>query len=220
MIVALAAFAFLLQTAAVTPTPEATPTPKPVSAGPRTLQDVARERRLTTAGKGKGSLGTITMGPSTSGAAPATSSAKANGTPAASADGEPARDPEPSSADVRVVSASNDGIVDAGGGVRVTGSVRNAGDRTACGILLSVKILDSRGQFLASSQAVPDVPILAPGEISSFHVTVQAPPGVRGARTSPERKDLTDGSTTMPGDWKLLGGSEASVASATESCPK
>ena len=101
-----------------------------------------------------------------------------------------------------------------------SGSVRNAGDRPVCGIVITVRILDSRGQYLASGQASPDVGLLAPGEMTSFHATVQAPPGVRGARTNPDRKDVTDGSTSMAGDWKLLGGAEASIASASENCPK
>jgi len=120
---------------------------------------------------------------------------------------------------VRVVSVSNDGIVDAAGGVRVAGTIRNAGDQTVCGIVILVRILDSRGAYLSSSQTPPDVTILPSGETTSFHTTVQAPPGIRGARTSPDRRDVTDGSTTMAGDWRLLGGAEAKVVDATP-CPK
>jgi hypothetical protein len=207
----------LFQAAAATPTPvpaaTRTPTPRPVSAGPRTLQDVARERRLSGA-KGKGSLGTISAGPSTSSPAPKVSpevGAAAASTPA----------PEPASAAyVRVASASNDGIVDSTGGVRVLGTVRNAGSGAVCNVVIAVKIFDSRGNYLASGQTAPDVAVIPPGEIVSFHTTVQAPPGVRGALRNPDRKDLTEGSTTMGGEWKLLGGTEASVASATEDCAR
>jgi hypothetical protein len=125
----------------------------------------------------------------------------------------------PGAADVRVVTVSNDGIVDATGGVRVTGTIRNAGDQTVCGVVILVRILDSRGAYLSSSQTAPDVTILPSGETTSFHTTVQAPPGIRGARTNPDRRDLTDGSTTMAGDWRLLGGAEAKVVDATP-CPK
>jgi hypothetical protein len=214
------ALTMLLQAAAVTPTaaPEPTlaPTPTPAARGlvrPRTLQDVARERHLKTSAETKGTPRTITLGPAAGGTPGATPSAS----PAAT--GETPTDSAPSAADVRVVSVSNDGIVDAAGGVRVAGTIRNAGDQTVCGIVILVRILDSRGAYLSSSQTPPDVTILPSGETTSFHTTVQAPPGIRGARTSPDRRDVTDGSTTMAGDWKLLGGAEAKVVDASP-CPK
>ena len=114
---------------------------------------------------------------------------------------------------------SNDGVVDPGGLVRVSGTVRNGGDQTVCGVAILVKILDSRSNYLASAQIAPDVNILPAGETSSFHANVQAPPGVRGTRVSLDRKSGTDGSTTMAGDWKVLGGAEARVVDAS-ACPK
>lgn len=207
----------LLQAAAATPaaTPVPTPTPRPVYAGPRTLQDVARERRLGGASKGKGSVGTISAGPSTASTA-TQPPAEPGATPAATP--EPATDD--SSASVRVATVSNDGIVDGTGVVRVHGTVRNAGFKHVCNVFINVKILDSRGNYLSSGQATPDVTVIAPGEIVSFQGRVQAPPGVRGARTNPDRKDVSEGSTTMGGDWRLLGGTEAAVASASEDCGK
>jgi hypothetical protein len=62
--------------------------------------------------------------------------------------------------------------------------------------------------------------VIPPGEVVSFHTIVQAPPGVRGARTTADRKDVTEGSTTMSGEWKVLGGSDATVTSASEDCGK
>ena len=189
---------------------------RPSAAGPRTLQDVARERKLAT-GTGKGSLGTISLGPSTASPPP-------KGTPEASPSPSPTPESEPeaavSTASVRVSTASNDGIVDAAGAVRVNGTIKNAGFKPACNVVIAVKILDSRGFYLASGQATPDVAVIQPGEIVSFHTSVQAPPGVRGARTSPDRKDTSEGSTSMGGDWKLLGGTEASIANASEDCVK
>ena len=88
-----------------------------------------------------------------------------------------------------------------------------------CGVAILVKILDSKGNYLASAQIAPDVNVLPARETSSFHASVQAPPGVRGARVNPDRRDVTDGSTTMAGDWKLLGGAEAKVVDAS-ACPK
>ncbi len=225
-----AAFAFgvLLQTAAVTPTPapEATPapTPTPVARGltrPRTLQDVARERHLKTGAETKGTPRSITLGPAAAGAAAAgTAGTRPSGTPAPGLE-TPPPGPEStppdgvSAADVRVVSASNDGVVDQTGGVRVSGTIRNTGYQTACGIVLLVTILDNRGAYLSSGQTSPDVTILPSGETTSFHTIVQAPPGVRGARVNPDRRDVTDGSTSMAGDWKLLGASEAKVVDAS-----
>ena len=214
------ALTMLLQAAAVTPTPAPkptlAPTPTPAARGlvrPRTLQDVARERHLKTSSETKGPSRTITLGPAAGGTSGATPSAS----PAAT--GEAPADSAPSAADVRVVTVSNDGIVDAAGGVRVAGTIQNAGDQTVCGVVILVRILDSRGAYLSSSQTPPDVTILPSGETTSFHTTVQAPPGIRGARTNPDRRDVTDGSTTMAGDWRLLGGAEAKVVDATP-CPK
>jgi hypothetical protein len=214
------ALTMLLQAAAVTPTPAPkptlAPTPTPAARGlvrPRTLQDVARERHLKTSSETKGTPRTITLGPAAGGTPGATPSASLAAT------GEAPADSAPSAADVRVVTVSNDGIVDAAGGVRVAGTIRNAGDQTVCGVVILVRILDSRGAYLSSSQTPPDVTILPSGETTSFHTTVQAPPGIRGARTNPDRRDVTDGSTTMAGDWRLLGGAEAKVVDATP-CPK
>jgi hypothetical protein len=218
------ALTMLLQAAAVTPTPapEPTlaPTPTPAARGlvrPRTLQDLARERHLRTGADTKGTPRTITLGPAAGGAPGATPGVTPSASPEATGDA-PAGTAS-SAADVRVVTVSNDGIVDATGGVRVAGTIRNAGDQTVCGVVILVRILDSRGAYLSSSQTPPDVTILPSGETTSFHTTVQAPPGIRGARTNPDRRDVTDGSTTMAGDWRLLGGAEAKVVDATP-CPR
>jgi hypothetical protein len=212
----------LLQAAAATPspTPDATPMPTPTATPsthglvrPRTLQDFARERRLKTTPDAKGTGTTITLG-----AAPGTASASPpSASPAAGVEA-PAVD-TPSAADVRIVAVSNDGIVDAVGAVRVSGTIRNAGDYAVCSVVILVKILDNKGNYLASAQTPPDVNILSARETTSFHTSVQAPPGVRGARTSPDSRDVTEGSTTMAGDWKLLGGAEAKVVDAAP-CPK
>ncbi len=206
----------LLEVAAAAPGATPTPTPTPTVRGlvrPRTLQDVARERRLKTGSDAKGSVSTITVGPApgaTPGAAPSASPAAGGDAPAADA---------PSASDLRVVDVSNDGVVDPAGLVRVSGTVRNGGDQTVCGVAILVRILDNKGNYLASAQTAPDVNVLPARETSSFHANVQAPPGVRGARVNPDRRDLTDGSTTMAGEWKLLGGAEAKVVDAS-ACPK
>lgn len=208
----------LLQVAAAAPkvTPTPTPTATPAVRGlvrPRTLQDVARERRLKTGPDAKGSVSTITLGPAP-GATPASTP---SASPVADADA-PAVD-APSAAEVRVVSVSNDRVVDPAGLVRVSGTVRNGGDQAVCGVAILVRILDRKGNYLASAQTTPDVNILPAKETSSFHASVQAPPGVRGSRVDPDRRDVTDGSTTMAGDWTLLGGTEAKVVDAS-ACPK
>ena len=217
----LAVFALvLLQAAAAAPDATPTPTPTPTVPGlvrPRTLQDVARERRLKTGPDAKGTGTTITLGPAP-GATPAfTPVSPPSASPAASGD-TPAGD-APIASDVRVVAVSNDGVVDPAGLVRVSGTVRNGGDQTVCGVAILVRILDRKGNYLASAQTAPDVNILPARETSSFHASVQAPPGVRGTRVDPDRRDVTDGSTTMAGDWKLLGGAEAKVVDAS-ACPK
>ena len=94
----------------------------------------------------------------------------------------------------------------------MAGTIRNAGDQTVCGVVILVRILDSKGNVpLVRRRRRRTCTILPSGETTSFHTIVQAPPGVRGARVNPDRRDVTDGSTTMAGDWKLLGGAEAKV---------
>ena len=216
----LAAFALvLLQAAAAAPdaTPTPTPTPAPTVRGlvrPRTLQDIARERRLKTGPDAKSTGTTITLGPAP-GATPASTP---SASPAAGGDA-PAGDAPPSASDVRVVAVSNDGVVDPTGLVRVSGTVRNGGDQTVCGVAILVRILDSKGNYLASAQTAPDVNVLPARETASFHASVQAPPGVRGGRVNTNRRDVGDGSTTMAGDWTLLGGAEAKVVDAS-ACAK
>lgn len=217
------ALAVLLQAGAssASPAPVTTPSPTPTPSAPafvrpRTLQDLARERRLKTSPDAKRAPAGITLGPAP-GAAPS-----ASASPAATAEapaGEPPAGEAPRAEDIRVVSVSNDGIVDAVGAVRVSGTIRNAGFQTVCGVVLLVKILDNKGNYLASAQTPPDVNVLPSGETTSFHVSVQAPPGIRGARTNPDRRDLTEGSTTMAGDWKVLGGAEAKAVDVS-SCAK
>ena len=135
------ALTLLLQAAAATPTPAPkpalapTPTPTPVARGlvrPRTLQDLARERRLQTGADPKGTARAITLGP----AAGVTPGVTPSASPAAT--GEAPVESAVSAADVRVVSVSNDGIVDANGGVRVTGTIRNAGYQTVCNVMILV----------------------------------------------------------------------------------
>lgn len=219
----LAAFALFLQTAAATPAatpapaPTATPTPTRASFQPRTLQDIARDLRLKTGQEAKGGGSVIQVTPS-AGRTP-------GATPAASPSASPGRaeqtptDNSSSFTEVRVVSVSSDGIVDPAGVVRVAGTIRNSGDRPVCSVSIVVKIFDTRGTYLASTQTAADVNILPVGETASFHANIQAPPGVRGARLDPDRRDVTEGSTTMAGDWRVLGQTEAKVADAT-SCPK
>jgi hypothetical protein len=209
----------LMQAAAATPSPAPTPTPRPAAAGPRTLQDVARERKLSGAAKGKGSLGTISVGPSTGSPAPSSAS-EPGATPEAGVEPSPVPTQTPSSASVRVTTVANDGIVDSTGGVRVNGTVRNSGSNPACNVVVTVRIMDSHGDYLSSAQASPDTALVQPGEVVSFRTIVQAPPGVRGARSERDRKDVTEGSSTYAGEWKVLGGTEASVVSATEDCPR
>lgn len=214
-----AALLVLLQVATATPNASPTPTPTPTVRGlvrPRTLQDVARERRLKTGPDAKGSVSEIKLGPA-AGASPAT-------TPGSTPSASPTANAEtlaeaPSASDVRVMAVSSDGLVDSVGLVRVSGTVRNMGDQAVCSVAILVKIFDSKGDYLASAQTTSDVNVLPAKETSSFHASVQAPPGVRGGRANPDRRDLTDGSTTMGGDWKVLGGTEAKVVDVS-ACPK
>jgi hypothetical protein len=231
VLVNLALLTLLLQTAAATPAatpttvpapaPTATPTPIRASFQPRTLQDIARDLRLKTGPDAKSGGSVIEVTPSSGkmpGAAPASSTAAAPSASPGPGEKTPT-DNSSSFTEVRVVSVSSDGIVDPAGVVRVAGTIRNAGDRPVCSVSILVKIFDSRGTYLSSTQTAADVNILPVGETASFHASIQAPPGVRGARLNPDRRDVTEGSTSMGGDWRLLGDTEAKVVDAT-SCPK
>jgi hypothetical protein len=165
----------------------------------------------------KGSVSTISVGPGPGATLASTPAATPSESPAPS--GEAPAGDAANVSEVRVVAVSNDGVVDSVGLVRVSGTVRNGGDQTVCGVAILVRILDNRGNYLASAQTTADVNLLPPRETASFHAIVQAPPGVRGGRVNPDRRDVTDGSTTMAGDWKVLGGSEAKVVDAS-ACPK
>ncbi len=114
------------------PTPAPTPdAPPPASAGPRTLQDVARERRLRGARRARAALGTLTVGPST--ASPTPKATPDAPEPRRRPKRRPKRRPSRNAGGRRRASASRrsrtTAIVDGVGAVRVNGTVRNTGSR-------------------------------------------------------------------------------------------
>jgi len=212
------AFLILFQTVAATPTPTPAPTPKrtPVVATPgRTLSDVARERKLQQARGEAPRPGLLTVAPSGGGIG-------ARGTepspkPADAAAAVPPAGHQPV---VFVNSAEHNDMVSGNGQVRVSGSVRNAGEAPACDVVLTVRLYDEKGVYLASGSGRIDEPLLRPGASSSFGFLVQVPPGVAGSR---KQKSLgygtTGGGVSLEGSWRTLGRAEAEVALGGGACP-
>jgi len=179
--------ALFLAAPAVTPT--AVPKPTPVTAAdpaqPRTLADIARERK----GREKGS-GTFAV----AGAASPDGAEEGVGHPAEAGAGPPPI--------VRVEDVKRSGVGRAGR-VEVTGQVRNTGAVAACSVSLTIRVYDERGHLLVSGTAHPSPTRLAAGATASFRGSVQVPPLV----LSPENRVSVD-----KGDVRYLGRAEAEVA--------
>ena len=218
----------LLQTAAAspTPTPAVTPAPTPTpaarkttlgsssatSGGTRTLSDVARERKLKKAeGEPSAKKGSVSVASGSAGDGPS-ASPTVTGTVA------------PGSGRVLPIvvvdAVHHDDVVGVNGQVRVSGSVRNAGNVPACDVSVTVRLYDDRGGYLVSGAARADEPILRPGGSSSFAVWVQVPPGVVGAmRPTGPGSGPVSGSVTLEGNWRTLGRADAEIQSVADACP-
>lgn len=204
MILALIVF-LAAQAASATPTatPTATPatptpfpTPTPVAAAdpyhPRSLAEIARERRL-------GRL-------SSSGAVVVTTP-EPEPVPSGS---RPARRLGP----VRVEDVQENGAV-TDGFVSVYGTVRNTGRMAACRVTIFLRLYDDHGVLLSTGETTTDLKIVEPGEAVAFGGIVKAPAGVRGSR---ERKPdpLVDGTAST--NWQRVGRVEAEITGVSEEC--
>jgi hypothetical protein len=192
-----------------TPMPKRAPVPATGQYGrPRTLSDVARERKLAI-GKGGGNVSVA------SGSGGGT--AKASPSPDGGAVATPADDGlRPN---LVVESVRTNDTVGQRGETAVFGNVRNSGRAGACNVRLAIKVFDDRGVYLASGEAAADVSLINPGETVSFAATIQLPPGVAGAR---REKNLGYGTTgsggTLEGQWRTLGAAEAAVSTFSANC--
>lgn len=177
-----------------TPTP--IPTPTPVAAAdpyhPRSLAEIARERRL---GRLSGSGAVVVTTP------------KPEPVPSGS---PPARRPGP----VRVEDVQENGAV-TDGFVSVYGTVRNTGRVAACRVRIFLRLYDDHGVLLSTGETTTDLKIVEPGDAVAFGGIVKAPAGVRGSR---ERKPdpLVDG--TAPTNWQRVGHVEAEITDVSEEC--
>ena len=198
------------QAASATPTatPAATPapllSPTPVAAAdpyhPRTLSEIAKERRL---GRLSGSGAAVVTTPE-----PALRAAS----PSSSIPPEPA--PARRAETVRVEKVQENGAV-TDGSVSVYGTVRNSGRTAACRVRIFLRLYDVHGVLLSTGETTTDLKVVGPGEAVTFGGMVRVPAGVRGSR---ERKPdpLVDG--MAPTNWQRVGRVEAEVLDASEEC--
>ncbi|MEO8586204.1 MAG: hypothetical protein ABI584_08580 [Acidobacteriota bacterium] len=196
-------------TPAPTPTalPEAkapVPTATPVSAAnpnrPRSLSELAKERRLGRL-TGTGSVLVTTPEPEP---APA-------GTPAAPAGMSAAAR---RAGALRVEDAQDNGVV-ADGRVSVYGWVRNTGRVPLCRVRIFLTLYDDHGVLLSTGETTTDLKIVSAGEAVTFGGTVKAPAGLRG---SSERKPdlLVDGRSAT--NWQRVGRVQAEIIDASDEC--
>jgi hypothetical protein len=198
---------FAAQASSATPAPSPTPTPvaatpvrtpSPVPAAdprrPRSLSDIARERRL---GRLTGAGAVVVTTP------------------------EPEPDPAPSgtpsarrAGPVRVEDVQDNGAV-TDGFVSVYGTVRNTGRVPACRVKIFLRLYDDHGVLLSTGETTTDLKIVAPGEAVTFGGIVRAPAGLRGSR---ERKadPLVDGPTST--NWQRVGRVDAEITDVSDVC--
>jgi hypothetical protein len=193
------------------PTPTALPsTPTPVSTAtpvaaadpnrPRTLSELAKERRL---GRLTGTGAALVTTPEPE-PAPA-------GTPAASPVVFAAAR---RSGMLRVEDVQDNGAV-ADGRVSVYGRVRNTGRVPLCRIRIFLTLFDDHGVLLSTGETTTDLKIVSAGEAVTFGGTVKAPAGLRG---SSERKPdlLVDGRSAT--NWQRVGRVQAEIIDASDEC--
>jgi hypothetical protein len=175
-----------------TPIPIPTPVPAADPYRPRSLSEIARERRLgRLSGSGAAVVTTPEPEPVPSGA------------PAAHRQGP-----------VRVEDVQDTGAV-TDGFVSVYGTVRNTGHVAACRVRILLRLYDDHGVLLSTGETTTDLKIVGPGEAVAFGGIVKAPAGVRGSR---ERKPdpLVDRTTST--NWQRVGHVEAEISGLSEEC--
>lgn len=196
-------------TPAPTPTalPEAkapVPTATPVAAAnpnrPRSLSELAKERRL---GRLTGTGAALVTTPEPE-PAPA-------GTPAASAGMSAAAR---RAGMLRVEDVQDNGAV-ADGRVSIYGRVRNTGRVPLCRVRIFLTLFDDHGVLLSTGETTTDLKIVSAGETVTFGGAVKAPAGLRG---SSERKPdlLVDGRSAT--NWQRVGRVQAEIIDASDEC--
>ena len=191
----------LLAAQASTSTPAATPTVTPVAAAdpyrPRSLSELAKDRRLGRL-TGVGAAVVTTPGP------------EQEPTPAISTTSAAAR----RSGMLRVEDVQ-DNVAVSDGRVSVFGTVRNIGRVPLCRVRIFLKLYDDHGVLLSIGETTTDLKIVAAGEVVTFGGTVKAPAGLRG---SSERKPdpLADGRSAT--NWQRVGRVQVEVIDAGDEC--
>jgi len=201
--------------ATATPTPTATPlapapvpTATPVAAAdpfrPRSLSELAKERRLGRL-TGTGAAVVTTPEPEPAGTPPAS-----YGSFAPSATSAAAR----RSGMLRVEDVQDNGAV-TDGRVSVYGTVRNTGRVPLCRVRIFLRLYDDHDVLLSTGETTTDLKVVGAGETVTFGGTVKAPAGLRG---SSERKPdpLVDGRSAT--NWKRVGRIQPEIIDASDEC--
>jgi len=195
-------------TAAATPSaPSRAPTATPVSAAdpyrPRSLSELAKERRLGRL-TGTGVAVVTTPEPETApqGTLPAPSGSSATSAAARR------------SGLLRVEDVQDNGAV-TDGRVSVYGRVRNTGRVALCRVRIFLRLYDDHDVLLSTGETTTDLKIVGAGEAVTFGGTVKAPAGLRG---SSERKPdpLVDGRSAT--NWQRVGRIQAEIIDASDEC--
>ncbi|MCM3876658.1 MAG: FxLYD domain-containing protein [Thermoanaerobaculia bacterium] len=194
--------------AVVTPSaPAPVPTATPVAAAdpyrPRSLSELAKERRL---GRLTGTGATVVTTPEPE-PTPAGTATASSGPSASSAAAR-------RSGMLRVEDVQDNGAV-MDGRVSVYGTVRNTGRVPLCRVRIFLRLYDDTGVLLSTGETTTDLKTVAAGETVAFGGTVKAPAGLRG---SSERKPdpLVDGPSAT--NWRRVGRIQAEVIDARDEC--
>jgi hypothetical protein len=179
---------------AATPVPKPTPVPAADPNRPRSLSEIARERRLGRLA-GAGAVVVTTPEPEPDLAPSGTPSARRAGL-------------------VRVEDVQDNGAVTEGF-VSVYGTVRNTGRVPTCRVRIFLRLYDDHGVLLSTGETTTDLKVVAPGEAVTFGGTVKTPAGLRGSR---ERKPdpLVDGPAST--NWQRVGRVDAEIIDVSDVC--
>jgi hypothetical protein len=212
------AIAFLLAAQVSSSTPSPTPTAKPSAPSPvptatpvaaadpyhpRSLSELAKERRLgRLTGVGAAVVTTPEPEPAPQGTPPGSSGSSSTSAAARR------------SGMLRVEDVQDNGTV-TDGRVSVYGAVRNTGRVPLCRVRIFLRLYDDHGVLLSTGETTTDLKVVAAGEAVTFGGTVKAPAGLRG---SSERKPdpLVDGPSST--NWRRVGRVQAEIIDASDEC--
>ncbi len=194
----------LTPTASVSP---AGPTATPVAAAdpyrPRSLSDLAKERRLGRLTGTGAALVTTPVTPEAEFGAPGTSQPVPPSSSAARR-----------CALLRVEDVEDNGAV-ADGRLSVFGAVRNTGRIPLCRVRIFLRLYDDHGVLLSTGETTTDLKVVGVGDSVTFGGSVKVPVGLRG---SSERSPDPLASGRSATNWARAGRVQVEVIDASDEC--